>query len=60
MVLFKSCVRCSGDRVLEHDIYGWYIICLACGHVAYPEMKLEASYSIRRTDRRTENSAEAV
>ena len=42
MVYFKSCPRCSGDRVLEHDFYGWYILCLACGHVTYPRIDAEA------------------
>ena len=39
MVLFKSCPRCSGDRTLEEDIYGYYILCLACGYVSYPTME---------------------
>ena len=37
MVLFKSCPRCEGDRTVEQDLYGWYILCLACGFVAYPQ-----------------------
>ncbi len=37
MILFKSCPRCSGDQVLESDAYGSYILCLACGHTAYPD-----------------------
>ena len=37
MVLFKSCPRCEGDRTVEHDLYGWYILCLTCGFVAYPQ-----------------------
>ena len=36
MVLFKSCPRCTGYRILEQDFYGWYMLCLACGHMAYP------------------------
>ena len=36
MIFFKSCPRCEGDRALERDSYGWYIICLICGHVSYP------------------------
>ena len=38
MILFKSCLRCSGDRILEQDFYGWYILCLACGYVTYPDL----------------------
>ena len=37
MILFKSCPRCSGDRVSESDAYGPYILCLVCGHMAYSE-----------------------
>ncbi len=41
MVYFKSCRRCSGDRVLDEDIYGWYMLCLACGYVTYPELRAQ-------------------
>ncbi|MCH9037874.1 MAG: hypothetical protein IIC23_00645 [Chloroflexi bacterium] len=41
MVLFKSCPRCSGDRTLEEDLYGYYILCLACGYVSYPTIQQE-------------------
>ena len=37
MILFKSCPKCSGDRVRESDVYGPYILCLVCGHMAYPD-----------------------
>ena len=50
MILFKSCPRCSGDRVHESDAYGPYILCLACGHVAYPDSgKLIETATARRT-----------
>ena len=38
MIYFKSCQRCSGDRSLEQDMYGWYVICLGCGYVTYPDI----------------------
>ena len=41
MIYFKSCPRCSGDQILHNDEYGNYIICLACGYVAYPEVPEE-------------------
>ena len=41
MVFFKSCERCSGDQTLEHDFEGWYVLCLLCGNVTYPELDLE-------------------
>ena len=32
MVWFKSCPRCTtGDLTLENDLYGWHVLCLACG-----------------------------
>jgi hypothetical protein len=32
MVWFKSCPRCTtGDLALENDLYGWLVLCLACG-----------------------------
>ena len=37
-VLFKSCTRCSGDRQVRRDFDGYYIACMACGHVTYPEV----------------------
>lgn len=43
MIYFKSCPRCSGDRELERDIYGWYMLCLTCGYVTYPEVGIEAA-----------------
>ena len=34
MVWFKACPRCqTGDLALENDIYGWHVMCLACGYV---------------------------
>jgi hypothetical protein len=49
MIFYKSCPRCSGDRSLEQDIYGWYLICLPCGYVTYPVVAEESvAYSRRR------------
>ena len=42
MILFKSCPRCSGDRSVEEDLYGTYVICLHCGHVSYPDVLTQA------------------
>ena len=36
MIFFKSCPRCSGDRAMENDYYGNYVLCLHCGYVTYP------------------------
>lgn len=38
MIYFKSCQICSGDRSLEQDMYGWYVIFLGCGSVTYPDI----------------------
>ncbi len=53
MVLFKSCPRCSGDRTMEQDLYGWYILCLACGYVSYPKMNVEQP---RKSERDTKSA----
>ncbi len=53
MVLFKSCPRCSGDRTMEQDLYGWYILCLACGYVTYPKINAEKP---RRAERDTKSA----
>ncbi len=50
MFLFKSCPKCSGDRVRYSDVYGPYITCLACGHTAYPDSsKLVKTARARKT-----------
>ena len=42
--------RCSGNRVRESDPYGPYILCLVCGHMAYPDSgKLVEKARPRRT-----------
>ncbi len=38
-VLFKSCTRCGGDRQVRRDFEGFYVGCLACGHVTYPDVR---------------------
>ena len=50
MILFKSCPRCSGDRSMEQDFYGWYVLCLTCGYVTYPELGL-AREGVRAAER---------
>ena len=42
MIIVKSCPMCSGDRILENDLFGWYVLCLACGYVSYPDLALDA------------------
>jgi len=39
MMFYKSCPRCEGDRSLENDFDGYYLLCLHCGHVAYPKIE---------------------
>jgi hypothetical protein len=57
MFFFKSCQRCSGDRVLEQDCYGSYLTCVACGHVTYLNSKYRANLDIKE---RTELDAELM
>ena len=44
-IIFKSCARCAGDRQVRRDFDGFYIACLCCGHVTYPEV--ETSETVR-------------
>ena len=30
---FKSCPRCRGDLLIDHDYHGWYEQCLQCGYM---------------------------
>ena len=36
MLMFRSCPKCKGDRYVEGDVFGPYLLCLQCGHVSYP------------------------
>jgi ribosomal protein S27AE len=29
---FKSCPRCGGDILIDHDLDSWYAQCLQCGY----------------------------
>ena len=31
MYWFKQCPRCSGDLVVESDVYGTFVSCMQCG-----------------------------
>ncbi len=50
-ISFKTCERCSGDQSLECDVYGWYLTCLSCGSVSYPDAGLEPAAELQ--DERT-------
>lgn len=54
-VFFKSCLRCSGDRALENDSDGWYVLCLHCDHVAYPD--IPDAKAERRAERLAQQAA---
>jgi len=34
MMMLKSCPRCSGDLRESSDMYGSYVTCMQCGHLA--------------------------
>jgi hypothetical protein len=42
-MLFKSCPRCEGDMLLEELPGEAELVCLQCGHRAYPEAQLPQS-----------------
>ena len=47
MILFKACPRCSGDLNVESDMYGPYVECFQCGHMAdYEEQPVSATTAI--------------
>ena len=58
MVFFRSCPRCSGDRILERDVYGWYMLCLACGYMTYPQVKPTADAALREAQRTASAAAQ--
>ncbi len=29
---FKSCPKCKGDILVDHDYNGWFELCLQCGY----------------------------
>lgn len=31
IIKVKRCPRCSGNLFLEHDKYGYYVVCIQCG-----------------------------
>ena len=45
-VLFKSCTRCGGDRQVRRDFEGFFVGCMACGHVTYPDIKTQETASL--------------
>ena len=49
MIVFRSCPRCSGDRVRESDAYGPYVMCLVCGHMEYPDSNRLVENARRRS-----------
>ena len=34
MLYFKACPRCKGDMRRDRDVYGEFMQCLQCGHMA--------------------------
>jgi NADH pyrophosphatase NudC (nudix superfamily) len=39
MILLKSCPRCHGDMMQEELQREVEMVCLQCGHRAYPELQ---------------------
>jgi len=44
MMYLKSCARCEGDRSLDHDFDGFYLLCLQCGSVQYPSIQSKPTF----------------
>ena len=52
MLKIKSCPRCRGDMYENRDIYGAYIECLQCGHMADPGKEREPARDVPVPGRR--------
>jgi hydrogenase maturation factor HypF (carbamoyltransferase family) len=49
MMMFKACPRCGGDLRESADIYGNYVSCIQCGHLAdIPEQQGVAAPAARQ------------
>jgi phage terminase large subunit GpA-like protein len=48
MIYFRSCPRCAGAQAIEKDMYGWYISCLHCGYVSYPDVPVKKREPVAR------------
>ena len=35
MFRLKNCPHCGGDIMDDRDQYGWFEVCLQCGHMRY-------------------------
>ena len=46
MDFLELCPRCAGYQELRKDEYGWYICCMYCGNVGYPDIEREETLSI--------------
>jgi hypothetical protein len=57
MMYYKSCLRCEGDRSLEHDFDGYYLLCLQCGAVQYPSIQAKPARPSIFTQERLEQAA---
>ena len=60
MILFKACPRRGGDLHVESDMYGTYVECFQCGHMADCETQpVSASTAIDKGKTGTAKTAAA-
>jgi hypothetical protein len=52
MILIKACPRCHGDMMEEELLDEVEVVCLQCGHRAYPETQTRRSGSAVRMERK--------
>jgi len=52
MILIKSCPRCNGDMMEEELLGEVEVVCLQCGHRAYPETGMRRPVPAVRMERK--------
>ena len=52
MILTKSCPRCHGDMLREELLGEVEMVCIQCGHRAYPEAQTKRYAPALRTERK--------
>jgi len=52
MILMKSCPRCNGDMMEEELLGEVEVVCLQCGHRAYPETQTRRPVPAVRMERK--------
>lgn len=52
MIITKSCPRCHGDMLREELLGEVEMVCIQCGHRAYPEAEVKRFVPSTRTTKK--------